>query len=75
MSAANPCGKRGLQVTVAAFRKLWTDPALTLDDIGARLGIAPSAVSARAKRRGLPSRRGFRVLHGARGTDNAEVQP
>lgn len=49
-------GRRGVTVSHAEFRRMWSDPALTLPDLAARLGVTAQAVSARAKARGLPAR-------------------
>jgi hypothetical protein len=51
-------GKRGKQITIAQFRRLWDDLSLSQGDIGAMLGISEQAVNLRARKRGFP-RRGF----------------
>ena len=48
--------KRGKQVTMAEFKRLWDDLSLSLGDIGERLGITEQAVSLRGRRRGFPPR-------------------
>lgn len=48
--------KRGQQVSLAEFRRMWFDPTLTLDDIGRILGICNRAVWQRARHRGMPDR-------------------
>lgn len=48
--------KRGKQVSMAVFTRLWNDPTLKTADIGAMLGIHESRVVQRAKTRGLPPR-------------------
>lgn len=47
---------RGKEMSEAAFRRLWNDPALTKEAIGRCLGISSQAVSQRAQSRGLPAR-------------------
>ncbi len=47
---------RGKRVTTAEFKRMWFDPALTLDDIGRSLGICNRSVWQRAKHRGMPPR-------------------
>lgn len=47
---------RGISTTLAEFVALWSDRSLTLDQIGARLGISGQAVAHRAHSRGLPPR-------------------
>lgn len=47
---------RGRQVTVSEFRRMWFDPALTLEDIGRILGICSRSVWQRARHRGMPDR-------------------
>lgn len=57
------CGMRahrGERISDAEFRRLWDDPALTLADIGKRLGISSKAVSQRGAVRGFPRRVGGR---------------
>lgn len=47
---------RGIQISRVEFRALWDDPALTLAQIGERLGITKQAVTNRARARGFPPR-------------------
>lgn len=47
---------RGKQVTVAEFRRMWFDPAMTVTDIAAALDICARSVWQRARHRGLPDR-------------------
>ena len=49
-------GRRGRVVSESEFRRLWADKGLSLQEIGAQLGISQQAVSCRAKARGLPPR-------------------
>ncbi|MCA0204319.1 MAG: hypothetical protein LCH92_08255 [Proteobacteria bacterium] len=49
-------GKRGKQITIAEFRRLWDDMSITQTEIGAMLGITEQAVNLRAKKRGFPPR-------------------
>jgi hypothetical protein len=56
-------GLRGKIVSQAEFNRMWESRA-TLADIGAVLGITPTGVSARARKRGLPAR-----ARGARSTE------
>jgi hypothetical protein len=51
---------RGKRISDAQFRRWWDDPALTLGEIGARLGVSSKAVSQRAAVRGFPQRVGGR---------------
>lgn len=48
---------RGVKVTIAEFRRMWTDPKLTIDDIARTLNISETAVRYRAFHRGMPDRR------------------
>lgn len=50
-------GARGRRVSLAEFRRMWSDPALCVDDIAAALGVSRQAVRSRARKRGLPPRR------------------
>jgi hypothetical protein len=49
-------GRRGKIVSQAEFKRMWESRA-TLADIGAVLGITPTGVSARARKRGLTPRK------------------
>jgi hypothetical protein len=51
-------GKRGKTISEAAFKRLWLDNSITTEAIGDMLGITRANVSARARRRGLPTRNG-----------------
>lgn len=62
MSRAGKPRPVGKQVSHAEFRRMWNDRSLTLAQIGAELGITATAVTFRAKTRGLPPR-GCSKLH------------
>lgn len=47
---------RGKQVTAAEFRRMWFDPALTVDDIARVLNVCRRSVWQRARHRGMPDR-------------------
>ena len=49
-------GKRGKQVPLAEFRRMWDDMSLSMTEIGSRLGISPQAAALRGKKRGFPLR-------------------
>jgi DNA-binding CsgD family transcriptional regulator len=46
----------GKQLSEAAFRRLWGDLTISVEEIGRRLGISGNAVKMRAKSRKLPPR-------------------
>jgi hypothetical protein len=54
----HPSNNRGKVLTLAQFTAMWMDQSLTVDDMAAALGITNSAVSKRARKRGLPMRSG-----------------
>lgn len=51
------CPRRGRNVSMAEFRRLWADESLTLSQIGQQLGISQQAVTGRATTRGLVNTR------------------
>lgn len=51
---------RGKCLSEAEFRKLWLDRTITVAEIARRLDVTDSAVTARARARGLPTRRTVR---------------
>jgi hypothetical protein len=48
--------KRGASITMAEFKRVWSDRSITIAQIGEMLGVSQQAVSLRAAKRGLPPR-------------------